>query len=222
MAAARYVALNPMRARLVSRAQDRRWSSVRAHLERRADGLVSVAPLLDRCNGRFVDLIGSPAASQAMAALRGAETIGRPLGSPAFLDRVATQTGRSETGAGQSRRPIRGLVKCHRNTVIPRFWLCLGGRPIRYRRGNRFISYRCRFVQPSAGGATFKSDSQFGVQSPPRPTLSKSIPTRRDARMLGISTNRQVNKPIKSAVGIAPTAPHGPTTRIASAKTSQC
>lgn len=94
MAAARYVALNPMRARLVSRAQDRRWSSVRAHLERRADGLVSVAPLLDRCNGRFVDLIGSPAASQAMAALRGAETIGRPLGSPAFLDRVATQTGR--------------------------------------------------------------------------------------------------------------------------------
>jgi hypothetical protein len=29
-----------------------------------------------------------------MAALRGAETIGRPLGSPAFLDRLAALTGR--------------------------------------------------------------------------------------------------------------------------------
>ena len=52
MAAARYVALNPARARLVSRAQDWRWSSVRAHLDQRDDGLVNVAPLLDRCNGR--------------------------------------------------------------------------------------------------------------------------------------------------------------------------
>ena len=32
LAAARYVALNPVRARLASRAQDWRWSSVRAHL----------------------------------------------------------------------------------------------------------------------------------------------------------------------------------------------
>ena len=33
MAAARYVALNPVRARLVARAEDWRWSSVKAHLE---------------------------------------------------------------------------------------------------------------------------------------------------------------------------------------------
>ena len=96
MAAARYVALNPARARLVSRAQDWRWSSVRAHLDQRDDGLVNVAPLLDRCNGRFVDLMDHPAANKAMAALRGAETIGRPLGSPAFLDRLAALTGRDQ------------------------------------------------------------------------------------------------------------------------------
>lgn len=47
MAAARYVALNPARARLVSRTQDWRRSSVRAHLDQRDDGLVSVAPPLD-------------------------------------------------------------------------------------------------------------------------------------------------------------------------------
>jgi putative transposase len=42
LAAARYVALNPVRARLASRAQDWRWSSVRAHLVGRDDGLVIV------------------------------------------------------------------------------------------------------------------------------------------------------------------------------------
>jgi len=48
VAAARYVALNPVRARLVARAQDWAWSSVRAHLAGRDDGLVQVAPLIER------------------------------------------------------------------------------------------------------------------------------------------------------------------------------
>ena len=50
---ARYVALKPVRARLVQRAQDWRWSSVAAHLAGRDDDLVSVAALLDRCAGRW-------------------------------------------------------------------------------------------------------------------------------------------------------------------------
>jgi len=44
MTAARYVALNPVRARLVKRAEDWRGSSGAAHLAARDDGLVSVAP----------------------------------------------------------------------------------------------------------------------------------------------------------------------------------
>ena len=48
MAAARYVALNPVRARLVARAEDWPWSSVRAHLEGRNDALVHAAPLSSR------------------------------------------------------------------------------------------------------------------------------------------------------------------------------
>ena len=50
--------------------------------------------MLERSNRRFGDLIDAPASSEAMAALRGAETISRPLGSPAFLDRLAALTGR--------------------------------------------------------------------------------------------------------------------------------
>ena len=40
-AALRYVSLNPVRARLVGRARDWRWSSVRAQLARRDDGITT-------------------------------------------------------------------------------------------------------------------------------------------------------------------------------------
>jgi putative transposase len=43
-----YVSLNPVRARLGSRAQEWMWSSVRAHLAGVDDSLVSVRPVLDR------------------------------------------------------------------------------------------------------------------------------------------------------------------------------
>jgi putative transposase len=98
MAAARYVALNPVRARLVSRAIDWPWSSARAHLAGRDDELVTTTPLLDRCGGRFADLIETPPSAEALSALRAAETIGRPLGSAAFLDRLAEDTGRDPPG----------------------------------------------------------------------------------------------------------------------------
>ena len=63
MLAARTVALNPVRARLVQRPQDWAWSSLRAHLDGRDDGLVTVA----------------------LARLRAAVTTGRPLGSDNFV-----------------------------------------------------------------------------------------------------------------------------------------
>jgi putative transposase len=94
MAAARYVSLNPVRARLVKAPGDWRWSSVRAHLKGEDDGYVTVAPLLERCGGRFAELIAEAPPAAHVAALRAAETIGRPLGTPAFLDEAARRTGR--------------------------------------------------------------------------------------------------------------------------------
>ena len=104
MAAARYVALNPVRARPVSRAQDWRWPSARAHLAGRDDGLVAVAPLLDRRAGRFADLLDDEPAPATLAALRAAETIGRPLGSPDFLDRLAARMGRDPRPGKRGRK----------------------------------------------------------------------------------------------------------------------
>jgi putative transposase len=104
MAAARYGALNPVRARLVERAQDWRWSSAGAHLAGGDDGLVTVAPLLDRCAGRFADLLDDEQDSGALTALRAAETLGRPLGSPDFLDRLAAQMGRNPRPGKRGRK----------------------------------------------------------------------------------------------------------------------
>jgi putative transposase len=104
IAAARYVALNPVRARLAARAQDWPWSSVRAHLAGRDDGLVSVRPLLDRAP-RFADLVESEPDEASWTALRRAELIGRPLGAPAFLEAVARQLGRAVAPAKRGRKP---------------------------------------------------------------------------------------------------------------------
>ena len=48
IAAVRTISLNPVRARLVCRAEDWAWSSVRAHLSGENDGLVRARPVLDR------------------------------------------------------------------------------------------------------------------------------------------------------------------------------
>jgi putative transposase len=104
MAAARYVALNPVRAGLVARAQDWPWSSVRAHLLGRDDEAVSVQPLLARAP-RFADLIEGEADAAGYAALRGAEAIGRPLGAPEFIAAVALRLGRVVTPRKRGRKP---------------------------------------------------------------------------------------------------------------------
>ncbi|MFI4996705.1 MAG: hypothetical protein ACHQAQ_13100 [Hyphomicrobiales bacterium] len=59
LSATRYVSLNPVRARLVKRARDWAWSSVRAHHKGADDGLVTVRPLIWRV-ARFADLLETP------------------------------------------------------------------------------------------------------------------------------------------------------------------
>jgi putative transposase len=108
VAAARYVALNPVRAGLVSRPQDWAWSSARAHLAGRNDGLVDVRPLLDRIPD-FQDLLRDDDA-EAARRIRAAETTGRPLGNAAFTEELERRLGRSLSKArpGPAPREIRG------------------------------------------------------------------------------------------------------------------
>src|SRR5271166_5336706 len=92
-AAVRYVALNPVRARLVARAQDWRWSSARAHLGLGEDGLTDIAPARARF-ANFAELLDGPADDEAAARLRNGESVGRPVGSAAFIARLEELTSR--------------------------------------------------------------------------------------------------------------------------------
>lgn len=97
-AALRYVTLNPVRARLVERAQDWPWSSVHAHLGR-DDGITTTAPVVSRFPD-FAAVIADGEDEEMSRRLRRSESIGRPLGDEAFLKRL-------EAGSGRSLKPGR-------------------------------------------------------------------------------------------------------------------
>ena len=105
-AALRYVSLNPVRARLVQRAQDWRWSSVRAHLRDKDDGMTELKPIRDRFPD-FADLLAVEPETDMFGQLRAAESIGRPLGDDRFLARLERRTGRTLKPGKRGPKPAR-------------------------------------------------------------------------------------------------------------------
>ena len=96
LAATRYIALNPVAAGLVSRAEDWPWSSARAHLAGEDDELATAAPLRALIPD-FATLFTAPADPAATARIERAPTIGRPLGAPEWIAALERQLGRRLT-----------------------------------------------------------------------------------------------------------------------------
>jgi putative transposase len=105
-AALRYVSLNPVRARLVGRARDWRWSSTSAHVRGKDDGLTALAPIKDRF-AKFADLLANESEADLFARLRASESIGRPLGDDRFLSRLERRTGRVLKPAKRGPKPAK-------------------------------------------------------------------------------------------------------------------
>ena len=93
MAAFRYVALNPVKAKLATTAVHWTWSSTPAHFRREDDGLVTVRPLLDRVE-RFDDFLGMAPDAELEAALAKGQSIGRPLMGDQALAELEKRFGR--------------------------------------------------------------------------------------------------------------------------------
>lgn len=94
-AALRYIALNPLRAGIAAQPCAWRWSSVQVHLGHVADDGITAGA---RVRARYPDFAALLAAGEDEALskrLRRAETIGRPVGNDAFLERLERQTGRA-------------------------------------------------------------------------------------------------------------------------------
>ena len=111
LAAARYIELNPVRARLARRARDWPWSSARAHLAGKDDGLVRVRPLLALAPD-WRDFLAAGLEASDHEAIRAGERTGRPLGSKRFVARLERRLDRTlarqkpgpkpRAGAGES------------------------------------------------------------------------------------------------------------------------
>jgi putative transposase len=93
LAAARYVELNPVRARLVASAGQYRWSSASAHLKGQDDILVRVKPLLELAPA-WKRLLRTELGDETLAELRRHERTGRPLGHAGFVRRIERRLGR--------------------------------------------------------------------------------------------------------------------------------
>ncbi len=102
--ALRYIALNPVRARLVKRPVDWPWSSVHAHLGRLDDGLTATSPVLSRYPD-FANLIALVGEDEFTVRLRKAETVGRPVGGEAFLKQLEADSDRALAPVRRGRKP---------------------------------------------------------------------------------------------------------------------
>jgi putative transposase len=103
--AVRYLAFNPVRAKLARRPEDWPWSSVRAHLSGKDDPLVRVRPLLDRAPDPRELFTMSRSEVAALGDLETKSMSGRPLGDTAFVAMVEARLGRSVTPGKRGPKP---------------------------------------------------------------------------------------------------------------------
>ena len=107
LACARYVELNPVRAKLVRRAQDWRWSSARAHLGLASDTLVD-AEALGALAPDWKSFLGQGLGAPERDAIRAGERTGRPLGSPSFIQKLEHRLKRPLVRQKPGPKPAKG------------------------------------------------------------------------------------------------------------------
>ncbi|HEY1606019.1 MAG TPA: hypothetical protein VGF77_10540 [Allosphingosinicella sp.] len=98
MVAVRYVELNPVRAKLMKRAEEWPWSSARAHLTGKPDGLTDLGALAGvHRNWRAMLRRGLEAGDlppEAEATIEAHQRTGRPWGDAGFVEKLEGETGR--------------------------------------------------------------------------------------------------------------------------------
>jgi len=90
---ARYIELNPVKAKIVKNPGDYKWSSAPAHLQGEDDILVKARPLLEIVPD-WQELLASDLSVDEYETLRQHERSGRPLGSDDFMTKVENLTAR--------------------------------------------------------------------------------------------------------------------------------
>ena len=105
--AARYIEMNPVRAGLVDRADDYRWSSAAAHLTGVDDKLVKAATLLDKSID-WREYLREAENEEFAGRLRRHQCTGRPFGGPGLLEKIQQLFGRDLKPKKPGRKPKKG------------------------------------------------------------------------------------------------------------------
>ncbi|MFH1867753.1 MAG: transposase [Candidatus Omnitrophota bacterium] len=94
LSATRYILLNPVRAKIVERPWDYKWSSAQHHLKIKTDPLISekfLSTLIDD----WKEFLQAEVEQKIVSMLRLHEGTGRPLGNVAFIEKLEKILGRS-------------------------------------------------------------------------------------------------------------------------------
>jgi putative transposase len=103
----RYVGLNPVRAGLVERALDWRWSSVRSHLTGRSDPLLTSDAVEGLVADEMPTFFDTDVEETALRELRRSNSTGRPLGAEPWVKALEAASGRTLAHPPMG-RPRRG------------------------------------------------------------------------------------------------------------------
>ena len=91
--AVRYVERNPVRAGMVDKAEDYKWSSAKVHIKNQIDDLLSRFYLMDEIKDWGLYLSG-PDEEEKVKLIRQRQSTGRPLGNKEFVDDLEIKEGR--------------------------------------------------------------------------------------------------------------------------------
>jgi putative transposase len=104
-AAVKYVELNPVRARLVDRAEDYPWSSARCHARYQPDELLAPARPFPGKVENWSDWLATEPRQRHIKALRKNTSTGRPTGSDGFVTRLEASLARILRPQKRGRKP---------------------------------------------------------------------------------------------------------------------
>ena len=105
MVATRYIELNPVKARLVSKPELWKYSSAASHVYGKEDTLLSRTSLLDEMIDDWKEFLRLTPTEQDIKMLQQHERTGRPLGSDGFLTRIEKSIGRLLKPKRPGRKP---------------------------------------------------------------------------------------------------------------------
>ena len=132
MAAARYIELNPLRAKLVNSPDEYPWSSAQAHLTSQEDGITDLVSSMNLQHD-WKSLLESGLTDEEIAQFRHHENTNLPLGNPQFLEEIRKSCSipTEPRKRGRPKTIIPWAEKCTRYfSFVPGTFFCFLTNPI--------------------------------------------------------------------------------------------